>query len=288
MFESVEHDFRKPAQLRSHDEQQLFEWMRAACSVLTNICERHFPFHIRSTIESIKTTRWTNFAGSLDASSIGFRVGFVQGDEETLLTLRRPLAKLIAAGLLGDTPTTHPEDSELTPTTTNLLKLFIEYFTQAVRETWPQNEPGLVELRSEELSLKRQQLFSATEPIVIAKFQFELATGIEELQWFIPAETVRRFFATFNSSDRANQSQRERQSLQGLIGEMPTRVTVRLGTIELTAAQFKALRVGDVLVLDQKVDDPLTVAVGDEDTYLGWPGRVGIRQALQIESLVKG
>lgn len=288
MFESVEHDFRKPAQLRSHDEQQLFEWMRAACSAFTNICERHFPFHIRSTIESIETTRWTNFAGSLDSSSIGFRVGFVQGDQETLLTLRRPLAKLIAAGLLGDTPTTQPEDSELTPTTTNLLKLFIEYFTQAVRETWPQNEPGLVELRSEELSLKRQQVFSATEPIVIAKFQFELATGIEELQWFIPAETVRRLFATLNSSDRANQSQQERRSLQGLIGEMPTRVTVRLGTIELTAAQFKALRVGDVLVLDQKVDDPLTVAVGDEDTYLGWPGRVGIRQALQIESLVKG
>ena len=83
-------------------------------------------------------------------------------------------------------------------------------------------------------------------------------------------------------------SKSEQHLLESLIGEMAARVTVKLGTIGLNAGQIKALRPGDVLVLEQRTTAPVTVTVDDNATFLGWPGRVGTRQALQIESLVKG
>jgi flagellar motor switch protein FliM len=288
MAELTDHDFRRPARLQSEEEERLFEWMRAACSILDETCERYFPFEIRPSIQSIETARWSGFFPKLSPAAVGYRVSFVREDRDTLLIMGRPFAKLIVAGLLGDKPAELPQDSELTPTTANVLKFFIDYFIKAVRENWPGGEPGMIQLRQEEPALKRQRTIQQEETVVIVKLHFKLPFGIEEWFWLIPYETVLGLFEAIEKSEQITQSRKEREMLEGLVGEMPTRVTVRLGVIELNAAQLKTLQVGDVLVLDQKLDVPLTVTIAEEATFLGWPGRVGTRQALQIDSLVKG
>ena len=126
------------------------------------------------------------------------------------------------------------------------------------------------------------------ETVIVIKFQFKMPFGIEPWYWVIPYETVLGVFEALEEAEQITQSRRERELLEGLVSDMPTRVTVRLGTIELNAQQINSLQVGDVLVLDQKLDVPLTVNVAEQATFLGWPGRVGTRQALQIDSLAKG
>lgn len=282
------HDFRKPARLQSEEEDRLFEWMRAAAGSLDESCERYFPFEVRPSIEVVDTARWSGLYPKLDATAIGFRVAFVREDRDTLMVLRRPFAKMLVGGLLGDKYTALPEDSELTPTSNNVLKFFIEYFVRAIRENWPGGEGGHIHLRQEEPTLKRQRVIQQEETVIVIKFQFKLPFGIEPWYWVIPYETVLGVFEALEVAEQITQSRRERELLEGLVGDMPTRVTVRLGTIELNAAQIRTLQVGDVLVLDQKLDVPLTVTVAEQPTFLGWPGRVGTRQALQIDSLAKG
>ena len=47
------------------------------------------------------------------------------------------------------------------------------------------------------------------------------------------------------------------------------------------------LRPGDVLILDQRVNEPLWGEVATAVKFRGWPGRVGRRQAVQITGWVK-
>lgn len=75
------------------------------------------------------------------------------------------------------------------------------------------------------------------------------------------------------------------RKLETLVRDLPVEAAVELGTVELSLAQLAALAPGDLLILNQRVCEPLTVRVDNRAKFRGWPGRVGPRQSLQIESL---
>ena len=77
-----------------------------------------------------------------------------------------------------------------------------------------------------------------------------------------------------------------RPTLESLVGEMPVEVSVRLGATELPVSQLTRLRAGDVVILDQRVSEPLEACIGGQTRFHVWPGRVGPRRAFQIDSLV--
>lgn len=284
------HDFKKPQRLASEEEERLLEWMKGSASSLDEMIDRYFPieFRMRTVVEAIDTARWNVLFPTLDNTCIGFRVAFVREERDTLMIMKRPFAKLVIDAMLGDNPTKLPEDGELSPASSNVLKFFIDYLVRSIRENWPGGEPGHIQLRQEEPTLKRQRVIQPEESAIVVRYQFKGPFGNEPWLWVIPYEIVLGLFQSFEDEQRITQTKGERHLLEGLVSDMPARVTVRLGMIELNSLQLKALQPGDVLVLDQKVNAPLNVTVADECAFVGWPGRVGSRQALQIESMVKG
>jgi len=50
----------------------------------------------------------------------------------------------------------------------------------------------------------------------------------------------------------------------------------------MTMSELAALTAGDVIILDQRIGEPLLATVGDVPVFWGWPGRLGMRQAYQI------
>ena len=56
---------------------------------------------------------------------------------------------------------------------------------------------------------------------------------------------------------------------------------------EVPLSRLAGLAEGDLLILGQRVTDPLTAKVAEADKFRVWPGRVGRRQAVRVESPVK-
>jgi flagellar motor switch protein FliM len=73
--------------------------------------------------------------------------------------------------------------------------------------------------------------------------------------------------------------------IESLVKGMRVDVTVDLGTAEVTLSELSKLRVGDLIVLSQKVSDPLPARVGGETKWSVWPGLVGTRHAVQVRSV---
>lgn len=282
------HDFRQPVRLQSDVEERLTEWMTAACVGLGETCERYMPFELRSSVSRAQTARWSNFFPNIDPTCIGWRVAFGTEDRDTLVIMRRPMMQVLVGGLLGDTFDAIPEDEPLTPATEKVAKFFIDYFVRAVRENWPGGDAGHILMRQEESVLKRQRVIQSEESIVICEFHFTGPFGEEPWYWLIPYETILALFDAIESAELTAQSKTERQLLEALVNDMNTEMSVRLGAIQLNAQQLKSLQPGDVLVLDQRLNEPLTAKVATEDAFRVWPGRTGLRQALQVESLVEG
>jgi len=288
---SVElHDFKNPQRLTQHQREQWLTWMQSSASSLDQFAHEHLSadFPLSMQVEAIDTIRWDSLLPTLPSVSIGFRIALASLDGDTLMILGRPFAKLLVDALLGGRPTQLPEDGELSLASQQVLKFFLDDVLRAIRENWPGGHSGHLQLRGEECRLKQQQLIQQNDSVVVVRFQFTGPFGSEPWLWIVPHHIVWKLTKSFDSQPPVAQAPSEQQQLEGLINEMPARVTVRLGTIELSALELRGLQPGDVLVLDQKVDLPLSVTVAEECAFLGWPGKIGTRQAIQIDSLVKG
>lgn len=283
------HDFRKPVRLQSDVEERLSEWMAATCAGLDETCDRFFPFEIHSSITKAQTARWSGFFPGIDPTCIGWRVALGSEDRDTLVIMRRPMMQVLVGGLLGDSFDAIPEDAPLTPATEKVAKFFIDYFVRAIRENWPGGEPGHVLMRQEEPVLKRQRVIQSEESIVICEFEFTgpFTPEPEPWYWLIPYETILSTFDAIETAELTTQSKTERQLLEALVNDMQTEMSVKLGSIQLNSQQLKSLQPGDVLVLDQRLHEPLTAKVASEDAFQVWPGRLGLRQAMQVESLME-
>ncbi|BAS27510.1 FliM/FliN family flagellar motor switch protein [Limnochorda pilosa] len=81
---------------------------------------------------------------------------------------------------------------------------------------------------------------------------------------------------------------RVRTTLQRHLEETPVTVRVVLGRSRLTLREVLSLEPGDVLQLEQRVDEPLPVEVGEAPFFLGRPGEAAGRMAVRLEAWVGG
>ena len=67
---------------------------------------------------------------------------------------------------------------------------------------------------------------------------------------------------------------------------MATELTVILGTAEVPLSRLATLAEGDLLILGQRVSEPLAARIADVDKYRVWPGSMQRRQVVQIEAAI--
>ena len=70
------------------------------------------------------------------------------------------------------------------------------------------------------------------------------------------------------------------------IEDLPIAVKAILGKAELPLAAYHALQVGDILILDQEVGQPLSVAFGEDEMVVASPGLFETKKAVRIDGKV--
>ncbi|NGX61871.1 MAG: hypothetical protein K940chlam9_01360 [Chlamydiae bacterium] len=67
------------------------------------------------------------------------------------------------------------------------------------------------------------------------------------------------------------------------IDHIPLKVQVSLGSVSLQSEVVSLLQTGDILLLDQKLDEKLAIKLGGETVFKGIPGLEGIKKAVKID-----
>ena len=279
------YDFRKPGRPAIADEQRLVAWFRAACSAGTEKLAKQLPFRAELVFDSLDPIRPADCVAQLPEATIGFRVAVHHEGANSLLVLPRPLALALVTAMLGDVAAELPPDRALTAVEQSLAEYLVQELLAAFRETWPGTEPLTAGLDGTERNLKQTRLFRSGETVLSGRCQMRGPFGEQAWGWILPQDEL---LAALNRTETEDsQATSARPKLELLAREMSVEIAVGLGTVELDVAQIAKLRAGDLVILDQRVSDPLPARVAGEAKFRVWPGRVGSRQAFQIESLLE-
>ncbi len=107
--------------------------------------------------------------------------------------------------------------------------------------------------------------------------------------WLLPrSDWVGRLLAPRQAVRSATGLADCRAQLTRLAEQFPVRLSVRLGKAEVSLQQLSRLQTGDLILLDQRVSEPLPASLAGTVKYHVWPGAVGSRQAIEIHSLLNG
>lgn len=117
---------------------------------------------------------------------------------------------------------------------------------------------------------------------------------IGDLRFCIPYESIKEVINDFGNNKIKNDENLEEDKIKGIssneifefIQDVEVDIFAKLGETKVSINDLLNLEVGDVILLDQKVSDDITVSIGDAKIYKGKPGVIGVKKAVEITDII--
>jgi len=285
------YDFRNASRLGTELDRRLAGWLRAAAGMSARRWAPLLSFAAEMHVKDYQLVLPGPYLASWPEEAICLRVSWQwQPDVTTLVLITRPLALALLAGLMGEQVEAPLEDRPLTTVEESLCSYLVETLLLGLlRAAWPDGEPAPLVVGAREAEFRSTRLFPPTEPILAFTFRVTGPFGEGDWCWLLPrSDWVGRLLAPRQAVRSATGLADCRAQLTRLAEQFPVRLSVRLGKAEVSLQQLSRLQTGDLILLDQRVSEPLPASLAGTVKYHVWPGAVGSRQAIEIHSLLNG
>jgi hypothetical protein len=287
MNESTTHsefDFRKPPP--GELEWQTTEWLAEAARQASISWSKLLTFKADPIAGGVVPTTAGDGMAELPTNAVGFPVtGYEASDDGFLLSIPRPLVLTLLAGLMNEVVTQITPDRDLTSMESSLCGYLVrELFLNPLEAAWPIPQPPkwVAGAGGQPRNVWR---VAAADPALLATFLIVTPFGEQPVHMLFMRSVRLLRLADPPPMKASPLVPAERQHIESLVREMTIDLEVSLGSAELTLYDLAKLQSGDVVVLRQKVSEPLVAAVGGTPKFRVWPGAVGGRQAVQVHQV---
>ena len=280
------HNFAGPAKLPAAWQARLGRWFRSALALADRSCAKELAFPVSSEFRAVEQVDPGELLAKLADGSVGFRLLIGSEQFPSILIFPRPLLLAIIAGFLGDIPEAMPADRDLTVVEQSLTEHFlIAHWFPGFKTTWPGASHAYIQQGPAEPLAQCGRILSADKEAVSFSWTLKGPFGESTVYWVFRRKG---FSAPFGLEDEVTAPAAESVPIELLVHGLPVEVVVDLGSIELPLSRLSQLQVGDVILLNRRIDEPIVAQVGETPKFRGWAGRAGSLKAFRIHSLAEG
>ncbi|CAH1203194.1 Flagellar motor switch protein FliM [Paenibacillus allorhizoplanae] len=193
--------------------------------------------------------------------------------------------------LLGGAGTTPTKINALTEIETIVMERIFSRAFDSLQEAWKTVIDIQPRLEALETNPQFMQIVSPNETIALISLSTKIGdtTGMINLciphvviEPIMPRLSVHHWFV----SQKKTRAPEEVEALQSRLEKTKLPLIAELGSSEISIQDFLGLTIGDVIPLHKSVEDSLQVKVGEKLKYLGSPGTVKGKMAVQITEIV--
>lgn len=275
--EYVVYDFRKASP--GDDNALAFaQWISKTCVALTARWVKLSTTSISFAPSDLITRPYGELIKDIDTSNVVFTNAIGEKQIKSYWHMSSADFFLILAELLDlpeemETPEREPTQIEL-----GCVAKFIDQFAAASGESWPGEIVLDIERQETTTNPKRMRMFGQREFVSCVNVTCKIPRGEFQLNWVLPKKEIADLLKTIVMTNGNS----ETNSPEEVVMAMPVEVVAELGSANWKMSDLANLNVGDVIVLNQRIDEPVKLKVNERAYFEGWPGKAGIRQALEI------
>lgn len=214
-------------------------------------------------------------------------------DGRIIMEVNPNIAYAMMDRVLGGRGVSVNKVENLTEIETRIMSNLFEKAFENLQEAWStlvDIEPMMTDF---EVNPQFLQLVSPNDTVIVISLNTQIGETTGMINICIPHVVLEPIIPKLSAHYWMEASQKERipeefETLEKRIGEADLSITAELGETMITIQDFLLLDVGDVIDLNKQIDAPLTIKVGEIPKYMGQPGKVGKKQAIQILDILKG
>ncbi|WHX51099.1 flagellar motor switch protein FliM [Paenibacillus woosongensis] len=193
--------------------------------------------------------------------------------------------------LLGGIGMAPSKIGALTEIETIIMERIFSRAFESLQEAWKTVIDISPRMEGLETNPQFMQIVSPNETIALISLSTKIGdtTGMINLciphvviEPIMPKLSVHHWFV----SQKKSRVPEEVDALRNRVNKAKLPIVAELGESQLTIQEFLGLSVGDVISLNKPVHDGLAIRVGDKLKYIGSPGTLKDRVAVQIDEIV--
>ncbi|GAA0134156.1 flagellar motor switch protein FliM [Paenibacillus sp. YSY-4.3] len=193
--------------------------------------------------------------------------------------------------LLGGIGIAPSKIGSLTEIETIIMERIFSRAFESLQEAWKTVIDISPRMEGLETNPQFMQIVSPNETIALISLSTKIGdtTGMINLciphvviEPIMPKLSVHHWFV----SQKKSRAPEEYDALRNRVNKAKLPIVAELGESQLTIQEFLGLSVGDVISLNKPVHDGLAIRVGDRLKYVGSPGTLKDRVAVQIDEIV--
>ncbi len=177
------------------------------------------------------------------------------------------------------------EGRDFTPIEQAIISRVVRIALENMEESWTPVHEVHIELVRSEVNPQFAAIVPPSDVVVVVTFEVELENAIGSLIVCLPYATIEpirsKLYASFQT-ERLEVDHAWISRFKERLFETPVEAVVRFGRSQITGRQLMNLRPGDILLLDNDVDDLLEAEVQGVRKFQGIPGMVKSNKAFQI------
>ncbi|MBM7560594.1 flagellar motor switch protein FliM [Fusibacter tunisiensis] len=291
------YDFSRPDKF-AKDQLRTLEIIHENFSrLLNNFLSGYLRTYIEVDVISVQSLIYTEFSNSISNPAILGIVDFSPFDGQIIIDVSQDIAYAMIERVLGGNnkaKAASKENRSLTEIEMTLLRNILIKFINLLKEPWG----NIVELRPKleniETNSQFAQIVSPAESIALVTFNIHIG-DIEGMvnvciphyviEPILPSLSSRLWFATTNKKEITEE---ERGALETGISKSKLALSTVVGKSAISVAELLNLQRGDIILLDQKVEDSFGVYVEGQMKFKGKPGIKKKNIAVMITEVVEG
>lgn len=193
--------------------------------------------------------------------------------------------------LLGGIGNAPAKMNALTEIETIIMERIFSRAFESLQEAWKTVLDITPRLEAMETNPQFMQIVSPNETIALISLSTKIGDTTGMINLCIPHVVLEPIMSKLSAhqwfvSEKKTRVPEEVESLKQRVSKARLPIIAELGESNLTISEFLGLSVGDVISLNKPVHDGLSIKVGDKLKYIGSPGTMKDRVAVQIDEIV--
>jgi flagellar motor switch protein FliM len=289
----LEYDFVRPNKLSGEQLRALQRLHESIAQNLTMALSTYLRINIEVNIVSLGELTFEVFRNSLPNPTVINVLSLPPLPERALCTMDMKLAFSLFDRMLGGPGKPLDKVRALTTIEQSLLDNVVKRFLDKVAGGWAELAVFKPEVEAREMDPQFVQVIPSSEMVLVATFSLAAPGELEpgEMCVCIPFISLDGVLTKLGNQFRfaamkRDQTHDQRGYLRRVVERTGLPVEVILGDATVTLGELMALKPGDVLVLDQRPEDPARGYISGKLRFSGRAGRIGRKAGVLVERVL--
>ncbi len=279
-------DFTRPTKFTADHERRIKRALETFCRTASTRLSAELRMPLELEVINVSQLTWGNAHSQVPSRSVSCLIESPDVATRMLLSAEMNLMmsaiELLLGGHAGDG--SGQRERRLTDIDWALARHFLERMIAQLTIVWHDITDVELSIAGLDMHLETGQTAPVSEPTLALTMEARMERDSATLALLLPYSAIASVAHRVSSRDEIAGGDDERQSsaVREAVGRVEMTVRAEVAAVDLPIEQVLALQPGDVLRLDARADDGVTLYAGAVPMQRAMPGRSGGRRAVQI------